>query len=341
MAGRQKTAGWTQGIRMRMLLAGLRLFLLLFAVSSAAFFLMTLSPLDPLKTNVGQAALGAMSEEQIARLEAYWGAGHPPLERYVHWLLGVLRGDFGSSLLYRQPVLSVIGEKAVHSLWLMGTAWMFSGLAGTFLGVLAGMNRGSWLDRLISGFCMVLAGTPSFWLALVFLLLFAVCIPIFPIGFRVPVGVAASEVTLTDRLYHAALPAITLGICNVPNLAMQTRRKMLEILEQDFVLYARSRGERGCSLFFRHGLRHILFPVITLQAASVSEIFGGSILVEQVFSYPGLGQAAVAAGLGGDAPLLLGITIFSTLLVALGNGTADLLYLCLDPRLRSQKRRQA
>lgn len=318
----------------------LRLILLLFAASAAAFFLMSLSPLDPLKTNVGQVALGALSEEQIARLNAYWGVGIPAPKRYIGWLLSVLQGDFGVSLLYRQPVLSVIGEKALHSLWLMGSAWLFSGLLGVTLGILAGMNRGSWLDRFIRGICMVIAGTPSFWLALVFLLVFAVYIPIFPIGFRVPVGVMASKVTVVDQLYHAVLPAVTLGLCSMPNLAMHTRSKMEEIMESDFILYARSRGERGVRLFFRHGMKNVLLPVITLQAASVSEIFGGSILVEQVFSYPGLGQAAVLAGLGSDAPLLLGITVFSTLFVYLGNAAADLLYKRIDPRMRRRREKR-
>lgn len=317
----------------------LRCLLLLAAVSASAFFLMTLSPLDPLKTNIGQAALGSMSEEQIAQLEAYWGVGSSALRRYLNWLFSVLHGDFGISLLYRQPVLSVIGEKTLNSLWLLGAAWLFSGIFGIMLGMLAGMNRGRILDRMIRVICMVMAGTPSFWLALLFLLLFAVYLPLFPIGFRVPIGAAASEVTILDRLYHAVLPAFTLALCNMPNLAMHTRSKVVEIMESDFILYARARGERGALLFLRHGLKNVLLPVITLQAASFSEIFGGSLLIEQVFSYPGLGQAAVAAGLGSDAPLLLGITVFSTLFVCLGNMAADALYLAVDPRMRKRSRR--
>ena len=319
----------------------LRLIALLLTVSAASFFLMSISPLDPLKTNVGQAALGSMSEEQIARLKTYWGVGIPAPKRYVNWLLGVLQGDFGTSLLYRRPVLEVIGEKAVNSLWLMGSAWLFSGIFGAALGILAGVNQGKWQDKLVTGYCMVMAGTPSFWLALVLLLLLAVKLPLFPIGFSVPVGVAASEVTMADRLYHAVLPALTLGLTGVSNIAMHTRSKMIEIMESDFICYARARGESGWQLFYRHGLRSILIPVITLQFASVSEIFGGSVLVEQVFSYPGLGQAAVTAGLGSDAPLLLGITVFSALLVFSGNTAADLLYAAVDPRMRRQRRKGA
>ena len=172
-----------------------------------------------------------------------------------------------------------------------------------------------------------LAGPVSnFLLALVLLLLFTVQLPIFPIGFSVPVGMAADEVSLADRLYHAFLPACTLGLTGISSIAMHTREKVIEILESDYVLYARARGESGWRLIFRHGLRNLLLPVITLQFGSISEIFGGSVLVEQVFSYPGLGQAAVTAGLGSDIPLLLGITLISAVLVFAGNAAADGLY---------------
>lgn len=306
---------------------------LLLAVSAASFFLLDASPLDPLTTNVGQAALGSLSEEQIAELREYWGTGIPASQRFFSWLSGILQGDFGISLLYRRPVLEVIGEKALQSVWLMGSAWLCSGFLGTFFGILAGVKRGKWQDKLITACCMVMAGTPAFWLALVFLLVFSVHLGLFPIGFSVPVGVAASEVTLAARIHHAFLPALMLGLTGLSGIAMHTRSKMIEIMESDYICYARARGERGWRLVWRHGLRGILLPVITLQFSSVSEIFGGSVLVEQVFSYPGLGKAAVEAGLGSDVPLLLGITLISAALVFLGNAAADLLYGMVDPRM--------
>ena len=314
----------------------IRMLLLLAAVSAASFFLLSLSPVDPLKTNVGQAALGAMSKEQIVKLEEYWGVGVPAGRRFAAWLGGICRGDFGTSLLYRRPVLEVIGEKFVNSAWLMISAWVFSGVLGTALGVLAGTQRGKWQDRVITGYCMLMAGTPAFWLALILLLLFAVYLPVFPIGFSVPIGVAASEVTIADRMSHAFLPALALGLTGVSNIAMHARNKMIEVMESDYVCYARARGEKGWNLVRRHGLRNILLPVITLQFGSISEIFGGSVLVEQVFSYPGLGQAAITAGLGSDVPLLLGITLFSALFVFLGNAAADFLYNVIDPRMRRE-----
>lgn len=316
----------------------IRMILLLLAVSALSFFLVSISPVDPLKSNVGQTALGSMSHEQIEKLEAYWGVGVPAGQRYFTWLGGVLHGDFGISLLYRRPVPEVIGERLLSSLWLMVTAWIFAGVLGSLLGIIAGVKRGKWQDKAVTAYCMVIAGTPAFWLALVLLLLFAVQFQIFPIGFGVPIGVAASEVTVGDRMLHAALPALTLGLTGVSDIAMHTRAKMIEIMESDFIFYARARGGSTLSIVMRHGLRNILLPIITLQFASVSEILGGTVLVEQVFSYPGLGQAAVTAGLGGDVPLLLGVTLISAALVFLGNFTADLLYAAVDPRMRRGKK---
>ena len=312
----------------------LRMALLLLGVSLAAFLLMCASPLDPLQTNVGQVALGSMSPEQVERLEAYWGAGVPPLKRYAGWLCGVLHGDFGVSLLYRQPVLEVIGQRLSGSVLLLLAAWILSGILGVTLGVLAGAFRGRWPDRLIRGSCLVISGTPAFWLAILFLLVFSVWLGWFPVGLSVPAGMDAASVTAADRLSHAFLPALTLSVTGMSNIALHTREKMADVMASDYVLFARARGESLRSVVLRHGLRNVSLPAITLQFASVSEIIGGSVLVEQVFSYPGLGQAAVTAGLGSDLPLLLGITVITSAMVFCGNLAADLLYGAVDPKIR-------
>ncbi len=309
-----------------------RMALLLLGVSLTAFLLMSASPLDPLQTNVGQAALGAMSPEQIARLENYWGVNTPAAERYLNWLEAALRGDFGTSLLYRRPVLEVIGQRLGSSLWLLLTAWVLSGTLGLTLGVLAGTQRGRWPDKLIRGFCLVLSSTPSFWLALMLVVIFSVWLRILPIGFAVPIGSLADSVTLADRLRHALLPALTLSVTGAAGIALHTREKAADVMDSDYILFAWARGERA--LVRRHVLRNVALPAVTLQFASISEIVGGSVLVEQVFSYPGLGQAAVAAGLGSDMPLLLGVTVVTAALVFGGNLAADLLYGVIDPRIR-------
>lgn len=317
----------------------LRGVLLLFLVSGAAFWLVSMSPLDPLSANVGQTAMGSMSQEQIEKLQTYWGVGAPPAKRFLSWAGDFFRGDMGVSLLYRQPVARVIRVKLMNSLWLMAAAWVISGAVGFGLGILAGVKKGSAADRGISAYALVTASTPSFWLALVFLMIFAVWLGWFPVGLSVPIGMEAAGVTLADRIWHGFLPALTLSVTGISNIALHTREKMIQVMESDYVLFARARGESTGRIVWQHGVRNILLPALTLQFGSVSEIFGGSILVEQVFSYPGLGQAAVTAGLGSDVPLLLAITVISAAIVFVGNLAADLLYQVVDPRLSRERGR--
>ena len=312
----------------------IRMLLLLFGVSIAAFILISVSPIDPLQANIGQAALGSMSPEQIAKLEEYWGVGTPMIERFFAWASDFLKGDMGISLLYRQPVTMVLASKLANSLWLMATAWLISGVMGFTLGILAGLKEGSWLDKIIKGYSLLIASTPTFWLALMLLMIFAVWLQVLPIGLSVPIGADAASVTVMDRIQHAILPALTLSITGVSNIALHTREKMIDIMESDYVLFAKARGESTWSIVKNHALRNVLLPAITLQFGSISEIFGGSVLVEQIFSYPGLGQAAVTAGLGSDVPLLLGITVISAAIVFGGNLIANLLYGVVDPRIR-------
>ena len=145
---------------------------------------------------------------------------------------------------------------------------------------------------------------------------------------------ASGDVTIADVAYHLILPVLTLSIVGVSNIALHTREKTVDIMESDYVKFARARGESTRQIVLHHGLRNLSLPAITLQFASISEIFGGSVLVEQVFSYPGLGQAAVSAGLGSDAPLLAGIALVSAALVFGGNLVANILYGVIDPRMR-------
>ena len=312
----------------------LRIILLLFAVSILTFALVSASPIDPLQANVGQAALGSMSEEQKEKLRSYWGVDEPPVQRYLNWLNAFIKGDGGMSLLYRQPVTKVIAVKLGNSLFLMGLAWVVSGLVGFLLGVLAGGFQGRLPDKIIKGYSLVIASTPYFWLALLLLIIFGVWMKILPIGLSVPIGVEASGVSFLDRVRHAILPAVTLSITGISNITLHTREKMIDIMESDYILFAKARGEKTGSIIFHHGIRNVLLPAMTLQFASVSEIIGGSVLVEQVFSYPGLGQAAVAAGTGSDVPLLMGITLITAAIVFLGNFLANVLYGVVDPRIR-------
>ena len=312
----------------------MKFILLMVAVSMVTFVLASISPIDPVQANVGQAAYVNMSEAKRAQLAEYWGVNTPLWERYASWLGDLLHGDLGTSLRFNAPVADVIATRTVNSLALMATAWVVSGVLGFGLGILAGANRGRPIDRIVKGYCFLLASVPTFWLGLVFLIVFSVWLGWFPFGFSVPIGVSAADVTLADALHHLALPALTLSVVGVANIALHTREKTIDVLESDYVRFARTRGLSTWGALRHHGLRNLALPVLTLQFASISEIFGGSVLVEQVFSYPGLGQAAVTAGLGGDVALLAGIALFSAAFVFGGNLVANVLYGVVDPRMR-------
>ena len=304
------------------------------AVGLVVFALVSMSPIDPVQANVGQAAYVNMSEAKRAQLASYWGGDVPFWERFANWAGALLQGDMGTSLRFNAPVSEVIAHRAANSLALMGIAWLFSGVLGFALGVAAGARRGGALDRVVRSYCFLLASTPTFWLGLLILMVFAVQLGWFPIGFSVPIGVSAADVTLADAVHHLVLPALTLSVTGVANIALHTREKVVDVLESDYVRFARARGESELSVIIHHGLRNVALPAVTLQCAFISEIFGGSVLVEQVFSYPGLGQAAVTAGLGGDVALLAGIALVSAALVFGGNLLANILYGVLDPRMR-------
>lgn len=316
----------------------LRMVSLLLAVTVIAFALIRLSPVDP----VDQYILGlgsAVSEQQRAEIEEYWGADEPAVESYCSWLSGVLRGDLGESSLFRRPVADIIGERFVNSLALMMSAWVLAGIIGFALGCVMGVYKGRLADRIIKKICYVMSSVPTFWLGLIVLLVFSVWLGWFPIGFSGGIGEVSGDIGIGQRIYHLILPAVTLSFISFANIALHTRQKLIEALESDYVLFARARGESTGSVIKRHGIRNIVFPALTLQFASFSELFGGSVLAENVFSYPGLGSAVAAAGLNSDVPLLLGITMFSALFVCVGNAIADLLYGVVDPRIREVRTR--
>lgn len=306
---------------------------LLLAVSIISFVLISASPVDPVNQYI--MSLGtAISAEQRAELEEYWGVNEPPVERYINWLTELLQGNMGHSAIYRRPVADVIAERFANSLALMLCAWLFAGIIGFALGCFMGMFRDKLPDKILKKVCYLLSSVPTFWLGLLFLLVFAVQLGWFPIGFSGPIGIREEDVTLAQRLHHLFLPALTLSLMSFANIALHTRQKLIDIMNSEYCLFAYARGESKWTILRRHGIRNILLPALTLQFTSFAELFGGSVMAENVFSYPGLGSAVSAAGLRCDVPLLLGVTLFSALFVCVGNMIANLLYGVIDPQIR-------
>ena len=309
-----------------------RMLTLLVAVSILSFVLVAASPIDPLTAYIGTDS--TLSQEAKDKIAGHWGLNDPPAQRFTAWAGNFIKGDWGTSISFKKPVKKVIGERFSYSVVLMLIAWAVSGILGFLAGILAAVKKGSVWDRLIKTFCLALQSAPTFWVGLLVLSLFAVRLGWFPIGLAAPMGKLAKDVTLTDRIYHLILPALTLSVLGISKITLYTRQKLIEIMNSDFILFAKARGESTRQLVLRHGLRNIALPAVTVQFAAFSELFGGIALAESVFSYPGIGSALTTAGLSGDVPLLLGIAVFSAIFVFAGNLIANLLYGMLDPRIK-------
>ncbi len=311
----------------------LRLLLLLAAVVSVSYGILCLSPIDPVRAYVGDDAL-RISPEQRHKIAERWGLDRSPGERYALWLGHIVRGDLGLSQIYDRPVLQVILEKARLSAGLMAVAWCLSGIIGFALGVLAGACHKTWLDKLLRWLAYLVASAPAFWVGMILLVVFSVTLQVAPSCCAAPPGMDPSQISLGLWLRHLALPALTLSLTGVANVLLHTRQKMLDVLRSDYALLARAQGANLPAIVWHHGLRNVSVPAINIHFAGFSELFGGAVLAEQVFAYPGLGQATVQAGLRGDVPLLLGIVLASAIFVFAGNAMADLFSRLVDPRIR-------
>lgn len=222
----------------KILSEAIRMLLLLIAVSLVAFILITKAPIDPLVSYIGTNS--TLSNEAKEEISEYWGLNDPLPERFVTWANHALHGDFGESITYKKPVIQIIKTRFLYSIVLMLLAWFFSGILGFVLGILCGIHQGGIFDRFMKLFCLITKSAPTFWLGLLILSLFAVQLGWFPMGMAVPAGKLASEVTIWDRIYHLILPVLTLTIVSMSDVILYTRQKIVEIMNSDFILYAKA-----------------------------------------------------------------------------------------------------
>ena len=254
-----------------------RFIILIIAVAIFSFVLLDLSPIDPVNAYLRGAAV---SEAQRQILQQYFGTNVPLTTKIWHWLLDLLQGNLGTSLIYRQPVIDVIFDKFSASVVLMAISWIISGILGFALGVVAGKNKGSWIDKAVKVYCYAIQSAPSFWVGMLVLMVFSVYLGWFPIGFGVPIGVKSTDATFMEWASRLVLPTLTLSLVGLAPIAMYTRNELIQVLSSDYVLFAKSRGEKGWDLVKNHGLRNILLPAVTLQFLSFSELFGGAVMIE-------------------------------------------------------------
>ncbi|MER5550454.1 ABC transporter permease [Streptomyces sp. NPDC002793] len=302
----------------------------LLVVTFGVFAVAAASPFDPVKAYGGTAVLGA-DQETLDRLRANLGADEPFVLRWWDWLTRAATGDFGDSSVMRQPVAQVIGERLVWSTLLCAVAFGLAVLVGTVAGVLAARRPGSWFDRAATSLVYTLEAAPVFWIALLAIWLFALQWDLLPAGGLTDTGdevVSAGQV-----LHHVILPAGVLAVSQLPWFTLYVRQGVGDALAEDPVRGARARGLSERTVLLGHALRSGLLPVLTLIGSRVPELITGALLVETVFSWPGIAAATVEAATSVDFPLLAALTTLATVAVLAGNLLADLLYGLSDPRV--------
>ncbi|MDD7392509.1 MAG: ABC transporter permease [Fusobacterium gastrosuis] len=309
----------------------IRMMALFLGLTLLTFALSQLSPIDPINAYLG--ADSNASPEQILALRKQWGLDKSFIEQFFHWIESLSSGDFGRSHLYKAPVIEVISNAFKNSFFLMIISWILSGIIGYILGTIAAFKKNTKIDNFIKLYSYTLASTPSNVLGIILLIIFSVWIPLFPVGLSSPIGVYDTDVNLVERIYHFILPCLTLSFLGIANVAMHTREEMLEVLDSEYILFAKTCGENNWELFKNHCFRNTVIPILMIQFSYFSELFGGSALAEVIFAYHGLGSVMTQAGLGGDLPLLLGSVIISSLFVFCGNLIADILLVIFDPRI--------
>lgn len=301
--------------------------LVLLLMSAAIWLLLGLMPGDPIDLMIGGDP--NLTAADAARLKALYGLDRPIHERWLAWLGDALRGDFGYSRLYARPVLEVLAPPLRATLLLMGASFLLAVLIAIPVGVWTALRPYSGADYVVNFLCFAGISIPPFWLALLFIMLFAVTLGWLPAG-AVPMD---ADVGLMERVRHLVLPVATLALLRVGGITRYVRASMRETLRHDFIRTARAKGMSGSRLVIRHALRNAMIPVVTILALDAGALFSGALITEIMFGWPGMGKLLYDAVMGNDYNLALVGLLFATLVTMLANFGADLAYAMLDPRV--------
>jgi peptide/nickel transport system permease protein len=301
--------------------------LLLWLVSMIGFAILHLTPGGPLSQF---ALVPGMSQQRLAEIAHEMGLDRPLPLQYWEWLSRLLTGDWGRSYRDQQPVLAVIGSHLLATLELMATAIVIAILVGVWIGVMGAIRRYSFADTLATVGAMVALSIPTFWFGLVVIYVFSVRLKWLPAGNMYTIG----DGSLIDYLHHLIAPALVLALVEVAIWSRYMRASMIDVINQDFVRTARAKGLPERRVLVRHALRNALLPMITLAGLELPALLGGALVTETVFTWPGMGRLFLDSLGYRDYPVVMGILVFSALLVLVGNLLADILCACADPRIR-------
>lgn len=299
------------------------------------FMLPRFMPGDPLRNIVGDG-IDRMTPDEIAAARARYSLDQPIHAQYLGYWGKLLRGDFGYSYQKKRPVAEMMLTVLPWTLLLAGSALIISAVVGIILGAISGWRRAGWTDISLLWSMITLNSLPSFWLGMLLISVVAVQWQLLPsYGAMTPAAGYAGWAKLMDIVEHAILPVTTLAIVSIPNVYITMRYTMLGVLGEDFIRTARAKGLNERTVLFRHVLRNALAPVATVLALRLGYAFGGTVVIETVFSYPGLGRLIFDAVSARDYPVMQGAFLLFTIAVLLANLLADLLYPWLDPRTRA------
>ena len=317
--------------------SGKHYILVFLTIITINFFLPRMMPGDPFFfiSVIEGVSDTTYSEEQIARYREYYGLDKPLIEQYLSYLGGLSRGYLGYSIYFNRDVMEMILMRIPWTLLIVLPSLILSSFTGTILGAVSAWNRKNRLDAPIYYFMVVLSEIPSFLLGILFLFLFGARLAWFPLsGGVTPFKAFTSNWTyFLDLLRHAALPILTLSLTQISGFFLLSRNSMISILSKSFITTARSKGLSRKRIIFRHAMKNSLPPVISRFFLSLGMLFGGAVLIENVFSYPGIGRLMREAVMVRDYVLLQGILLMTTLVILLMNLLADLSYRKLDPRI--------
>jgi peptide/nickel transport system permease protein len=307
---------------------------LLLFISALVFFILHLVPGGPFdQLRLDPSGSAAAQEAQIKRLNQLIGLDKPLHERYITWLRNFVRGDWGTSwaVAFGQPVWKIVEARMGNTFLLMGLAALVSLLIALPIGIISAVKQYSVWDYVITGFSFFGLSMPTFWFGVMMLIVFSVVWPLFPAGGAQNIG---RDTTLLERMRYLALPVAVLSLTQVAGWSRFIRSSMLEVLRQDYMRTARAKGASRWRVILKHGLRNAILPVITLIGLEIPQLFGGAIITESIFSWPGMGRLFFQGINASDWPLVQAIVMISAALVVLGNLFADICYALVDPRIR-------
>ncbi len=298
----------------------------LLGVSIILFVVMNIAPGGPEAVLMGDD----ISPEAAARIRANLGLDQPLPVQYGKWLISMLQGDLGNSFRTGEPVFNLIMERLPNTLILTVAAFAFALVIAIPIGIISATKRGSIIDKAASVVAFLGVSFPTFWLGIVAILIFSQWLGWFPVS-----GIAAygMENNLWNRLHHLVLPAVTLGSVQMATYMRFTRSGMLEVLKQDYIRTARSKGLGEGRVIRVHALRNALITVVTIMGLSLPALVGGSVLTETIFAWPGLGRLAVNAVFQRDYPIIMGVNMVVALITVLANLSVDMMYTLIDPRI--------